>query len=168
MPDVIRINNVPYSWNSSSTKIDNFPWPGILEISYGQKLDIKTVYSQTQDGTPIGGTAGQYSAGPITIKMLRDSYNALTDYLSLRAPLPGLGTGTPGSYGRTEFGLIAQVTDSFAIGAIPILLIASPCRIMEEKESQAVGVEELVSEVTLWCLKYSVNGKTLYSPKLGI
>jgi hypothetical protein len=167
--DVIRVNNQPYSWNSSISLFDLFPSNGVVEVNYSEKLDIETVYSQTQDGRPIGGTAGQYEVDSFTIKMLRDSADAFTTYLST-VPSPLGGPITPGSYGRREFSYSLNVDEPLLPGGLPIILLAGVCRIRGVKETTAKGIEALVTEFDIWCKGITKNGKTLYSssiPGLG-
>lgn len=159
MPDVIRVNNQPYNWNSSASKFDNQIWPGVTSVNVGDKLDVKTVYSQTQNGKPMGGTAGKYEVNNFKIKMLRDSADALTTYLSLKPPFIG-------SYGRTEFSYFLTVSEPLLIGVLPLVLVAGVCRVIEVNEATEEGLDELVSELTLWCKGVIRNGKTLYSNKL--
>jgi hypothetical protein len=165
VPDVIRVNNQPYSWNSSLSTFDLQPWPGVVEVNIGDKTDVETVYTQTQDGRPIGATAGQYEVSNFKIKMLRDSADALTTYLST-VPNPLGGPFSPGAYGRREFSFGLTVTEPLLIGGIPLILIAGVCRIIGHDETTAKGIEALVTEFTLWCKGIIRNGKTLYTPAL--
>jgi hypothetical protein len=154
---VLRLNNQPYNWNSSLSRFMGQAWPGVVEVNYSEKLDIETVYSQTQDGKPIGGTSGQYEVDSFTVKMLIDDADALTTMLVASAPQ------FLGSYGRVEFPFTLSVTEPLLPGAIPIEMIAGVCRIRGKKKGVAKGIEALVTEFDIWCKGIIENGKTLYS-----
>lgn len=151
MTDIIRVNNTILSWNSFSLKIDGFPYVGILGFDYEQKRERKVVHAAKRDGTALGKTSGKYTVPTCTLTMLRDSYDKLTTYLT------GKGLG---SYGDAEFVFIAQYIEPLQP---PITVIGTGCTIDGEKETQAEGVDELVTEVTIGCLRLVKNGKSLSS-----
>jgi hypothetical protein len=157
--DVLRVGGAPYNWNSTLSLFDGFPNRGIVEVSFSDKLDVETIYSQTQDGVPIDATGGQYEVDSFSIKMLSDSADKLTSYLSLKPPFIG-------SYGRTKFSFNLTATEPLILGATPLVLDAPECRIIGVKEARARGVEALLTELTLWCRTLSRNGKTLYVPAI--
>lgn len=156
MPDIVRVNNQPYSWNSTRTLLLAQPWPGVVEVNYAEKLDVETVYSQTQDGKPIGATAGQYATEGCSIKMLSDSAAAFLAQLSALPPFIG-------SYGRTEFPFVFTATESLLPGGLPIVVAAPVCRVIGRKEARAKGVETLVTELTLWMKELTVNGVSMWT-----
>lgn len=165
MPDILRVNNTNYSWTSCRFLIDAQPWEGLVSVDYEQKRERKIVYAARQSGTPLGWTSGKYSVPSFTMKFLRDSYNALTDYLSTGGLInPGLG-----SYGDAEWSFMLQTVEP-VVGAIPITRVGSPCTIIGEKESHEEGIDELVTEVEIACLSMRVNGKQLWSAarQLGV
>ena len=165
MPDIVRVGGIQYSWNSTLTLIDLQPFRGLIEIDWGEKLDVETVYSQTQDGVPIGSTAGQYAVENFTMKFLREYAEALKAYLAGPAPgVPPGNRGLPGSYGQTTFLFQMTATEPLQIGATPVVVNAGPCRIIGQKQTTAKGSNALETEFTLWCQQISVNGITLYSP----
>lgn len=153
MPDVIRVNHTLYSWPSCSFKIDSQPFEGIVELNYEQKRERKVVYAAKRDGRPLGKTAGKYSVPSLTLKMLRDSADALTTYLSAK----GLG-----SYGDPEFGMMLQVAEP-VVGALPITVLMETCTIDGKKDAHAEGIDELVTEFEIGCLQLTENGKRLWS-----
>jgi len=161
LPDVIRIQSQLYNWNSSLTKFDNQPWPGVLEFSWSEKLDIKTVYSQTQNGRPVGGTSSKYEVDSMKVKMLRDSADAFLRYLAAKPPFVG-------SYGRTEFTTNLTVSEPLLPGVFPISMTAGVCRVRGKSQSHAEGTDELVTELDLWCRGIVESGITLYTDKTGL
>jgi hypothetical protein len=154
MPDITRVNDTIYSWNSCLHKIDNQPWVHIMEVNWEQKIDAKTVYAARKDGLPLGSTTGKWSLEGFTIKMLRDSADAFTDYLCSK-------TGTR-FYGRARFDYLLQVTEPVP-GARPLTASAQICRVVNEKDAQAEGTDELVTEFTILSIFFIKNGKALWS-----
>ena len=153
MTDILRINNLIVGWNSASFYIDGLdPYNGITSINYEQKRERKVVYGMRRDGTPLGKTSGKYSVPNVSITFLRDSYDKLTTYLTLK----GLG-----SYGDAEFAFSLLYSEPKA-GTI-ISIIGTGCTIDGEKDSQQEGTDELVTEVEIGCLSILRNGKPLYS-----
>jgi hypothetical protein len=151
MTDILRVNNTILSWNSFSLKIDGIPYIGIKSFDYEQKRERKVVHAAKKDGTPLGKTSGKYSVPTCSLTMLRDSYDKLTTYLTAK----GLG-----SYGDAEFVFIAQYIEPLQP---PITVIGTGCTIDGEKESQAEGTDELVTEIEIGCLRLLKNGKSLAS-----
>jgi hypothetical protein len=157
--DIVRVNNQPYSWNSTLTRIALIPWPGVVSVEWSEKLDVETVYSQTQDGRPIGATAGQYEVDSFTVRMLSDSADSLTDMLSALPPFVG-------SFGRTEFPFVFSASEPLLPGASPIIMAADVCRIIGKKQTREKGVAALVTEFNIWCKGIVENGKTLYTTSI--
>ena len=158
MPDILRVNATLYSWTSCRFLVDSQPWEGLVAVDYEQKRERKIVYAARQSGTPLGWTAGKYSVPTFTMKFLKDSYNALTDYLTTGGSIsPGNG-----SYGDAEWSFMLQTVEP-VIGAVPMTRVCYPVTIIGEKESHEEGVDELVTEVELACLRMYVNGKQLWS-----
>jgi hypothetical protein len=152
MTDIIRINNTIFSWNSCSFRILGIPFNGILGFDYEQKRERKVVYGMRRDGKPLGKTSGKYSVPSCSLKVLRDTADKITTLLT---PL-GLG-----SYGDAEFPITCQYIEP--IIALPITVICTGCTIDGEKDSNAEGVEELVTEFEIGCLNITKNGKSLAS-----
>jgi hypothetical protein len=155
---VLSINGQRYNWNSTFSRIDGIPQGGIQKIVIGEKLDLETVYSQTQDGKPIGSTGGQYSVENFEITMLREWADSFTSYLAAKPPFIG-------SIGRTEFSYQLQISEPLLL-ATPILLSAATCRVVSIDEDQETGSKALVTIFKLWSDGLIKNGKTLYSPAL--
>lgn len=153
MPDVIRVNSTIFSWTSCRFLIDGQPWTGIVALDYEQKREKKVVYAAQQDGTPLGKTSGKYSVPSCSMKMLRDSADALTDYLTLT----GLG-----SYGDAEFTILVQAIEP-VIGAVPMTAILATCTIDGKKDGHEEGVDELLTEFEIGALSVTENGKQLWS-----
>lgn len=158
MPDVIRVNSIVYSWTSTLFKFDGQPWQGVLSMDYEQKRERKVVYGARQDGQPLGVTSGKYEVPSFSMKMLKDSADNLTDYLSVK----GLG-----SYGDADFTILVQVVEP-VLGAFPITVLASPCWITGKKDAHEEGIDELVTEFEVKTLALVENGKRLWSVVRGL
>lgn len=153
MSDIFRLNGVPYSWNSCIFAINGKPFTGILELSYEQKRERKVVYGAKRDGTPLGITSGKYSVASCSLKTLR-----LTAF-EIKAMLTPLGLG---SYGDASFSIALQVVEP-SLTAVPITVVISGCVISGVKETQAEGVEELVTEFEITAETVVENGLVLFS-----
>ena len=156
-PTFVRVNDTVFGWESFSFKIDGFPIGGIVGISYSDKLERKKVYANRRDGRAVGRTAPKYSADA-SFKILQEDDDALTSYLSIK----GLS-----SVGDARFQFIASYSEP-EIGATPIVVVGSGCRIEEPKESYDEGVDQNVVEYTLSVMTLSKNGKQLWSKVRGI
>lgn len=151
MTDIIRVNNTILSWNSCSFKVDGIPYNGITAFDYEQKRERKLVHGAKRDGRPLGKTSGKYSVPSCSMTMLRDSFDKLTTYLTVK----GLG-----SYGDAEFILIVQYIEPLQP---PITVLCTGCTIDGDKDAQQEGIDELLTEVTIGCLEIVKNGKRLAS-----
>ena len=163
MPEILRVGGRQYNWNSSLTRIDGAIWQGLTSVDWSQKLDVETVYSQTQDGVPLGDTGGQFSVESITIKMLWEYAERLKQYLAFTAPGSNGERGAIGTYGLTKFTFQMSVTEPLIPGAFPIQLDAGPCRLITEKNTTEQGTGKLELEMGLWCQQLTVNGISLYN-----
>lgn len=146
-----RINNTILSWNSCAFKADLDPFEGIVEFDYEQARERKIVHGMRRDGTPLGKTSGKYSVKNVMLKMLRDSADVFTDYLTVK----GLG-----SYGDAEFTLTCEY---FEPGHKPIIVIVEGCTIDGEKDGNVEGTDELATEFLVGALTLTKNGKRLWS-----
>lgn len=146
-----RVNNTILSWNSAGFKIDSDPWEGIVEFDYEQTRERKIVYGMRRDGTPLGKTSGKYSVKSVMVKMLRDSADLFTDYLT------GVGLG---SYGDAVFSLTAEYVEP---GSAPIIVVVDGCTIDGEKDGNVEGTDELATEFMIGALTLTKNGKRLWS-----
>jgi hypothetical protein len=155
MPDFVRVNDTIYSWNSTLHKFDNQPWEGILEVNWEQKIDAKTIYAARPDRLPLGSTTGKWSLEGFTMKMLRDSADAFTDYLCTKL-------GNKRFYGRARFDYLLQISEPMP-GLRPISTSIQTCRVLGQKNAHAEGTDELVTEFTLLGLFLTENGKALWS-----
>jgi hypothetical protein len=158
MPDIVRINQTVYSWNSTLHKFDNQPWTGVLDVAFEEKREVKIVYAAKQDGTPLGMTSGKYSVEGFTVKMLRDSGFALKKYLSDQGN---------GSYGDAVFDYLLQISEPTP-GSPPLTTLIEGCRITNAKDSQAEGIDELVTEFTIAALLATTNDLQLWSAIRGL
>jgi hypothetical protein len=154
MPDVIRVNNTTYSWTSCVATIDAQPYRGILAVNFKQKRERKKVYGMRRDGTPLARTSGKYGVESFTLKMLADSYDSLTDYLT------AIGLG---SYGDAEWTFGLQLFEP-QLGLIkPINMFAENCTIVGEEDTHEEGVDEAVVSVDVDVMRITKNAKRLWS-----
>lgn len=158
----IRIGGQQYSWNSTLSRVDGVPRRGFTSIDWTDKLDVETIYSQTQDGVPIGDTAGQYAA-ELSGKMLWEYFEQLKSYLAFDAPgdPPGI-RGPQGTVGQTKFKFQLSASEPIDPGATPIMLTANNCRLIEQKGGVAKGQAGLEIDFKFWVRTLSINGVTLY------
>ncbi|MDQ2782608.1 MAG: hypothetical protein M3Y26_08775 [Actinomycetota bacterium] len=156
--DLIRINNTLLSWSSCSFKLDGQGINGISDFAYEQKRERKIVYAAKKNGKPMGRTAGKFSVPSVSMKVLRDTAEFITNYLTLK----GLG-----SYGDAEFTLTAQYIEPVP-GSLPIIVVLEGCTIDGEKDGNSEGTDELVTEFEIGCLSISKNGKSLASIVRGL
>lgn len=142
MPDVniVRVNRVPYSWNSCSHFFNGLPYKGLTAISYKETREVKLVHGAQQDGTPLGITAGIYKVENTSFTLLRDSAAALLADLTIA----GLG-----SFGDAEFSYVLSVFEPVAPPSLPIQTVLTGCRITGVEEKHALGADELVTEITV-------------------
>lgn len=158
MPDVVRIGQTIYSATSSVFKFDNQPYTGVKAADWEVKRDRKIVWAARQDGLPVGITAGKFSVEAFSMKMLIDSYDGLTTYLTTK----GLG-----SYGDPPFAWSCQATeplgDISSAGLTPITAASPYTWIVGEKNATEEGIDERLVEVTLVSLSMTSNGKQLWS-----
>lgn len=160
MPDIIRINGTPVSWNSCSLLIDLVPYTGITAFDYGEKRDRKQVYGMRKDGTPMGKTSGKYSVTAPKITFLRSTFNS-----QFLPQMTALGLA---SYGDAEFPVQLSVSEPDIVGIIPVTVTLGRCTVGEVSESHAEGIDELVTEVTLDAISLTRNGMRLWSVVRGL
>jgi hypothetical protein len=156
MGDLIRVNNTILSWTSCIFTVDGDPYVGILSFDYEQKRERKVVPGARRDGTPLGKTSGKYSVPTCSLKMLRDSADRLTNYLTLK----GLG-----SYGDAELVFMAQYVEP---EQVPITVVCDGCTIDGEKDSNEEGTDQLMTEFEIGVLTLTKNGKRLWSLQRSI
>jgi hypothetical protein len=152
-PAFVSINRMRFGWQSSRFFADNMPLTGLIKITYSEKLDQEDVYDNTNDGTPVGYTYGQYSNDGFVLTFLKQDANSFTDYLALKS-----GRGWIGP----EFAFAAQCDEPLTPGAIPITLNGKTCRVVERKGGYEKGIAALTEEFLVKALSLSENGKTLF------
>lgn len=153
MVDFLRVNNTRYSWTSSRAIVEGIPVSGIVGVDFEETRERKIVYSNRQDGTPVGWTSGKYEVKSFKLKFLKEYAQTFKQGLAL------LGAG---SFGDAEFSLGLQCVEP-VIGAIPITLVAFPCTIVGRRETREEGIDELVEEFDLKVLQLIEGGLPLWS-----
>ena len=167
MAEILRVGGRQYGWNSCLARVDGQLWQGFTSVDWGEKMDVETVYSQTQDGVPLGDTGGQYSVETFTFKMITEYWEQLKLYLSTAPGFNG-ERGAPGSYGETKFHFQLSIFEVFLGAQFPITIDAVPCRVMSAKGAAAKGAAVLETEVACWVRQMTINGLTLYSPSIQV
>lgn len=152
-PNLVRINDIVYSWASTAFTWNGFPVRGILELSFEQKRERKVVYAANQSGRPIGKTSGKYSVPSCTVKMLKDTADSLT------TDLTALGLG---SYGDAVSVITVHAVEP-VVGSLPLIAVLSGVTIDGKKDAHVEGIDELVTEFELGVLNVIENGKVLWS-----
>jgi len=153
MPDFLRVNNTRYSFASSRTLIQGLPQSGVVAVDYEETRERKIVYSNRQDGTPVGWTSGKYAVKSFKMKILAEDAFLFETYLA------GLGAG---SVGDAEFMTGLQLVEP-VLGAIPITTVANPCTVTARRMSREEGVEEAVKEYDFTVLQMIEGGFPLWS-----
>ena len=154
-PNLVRVNNTLYGWNSSRLTIDGDPFTGgLVAIEHAQKRERKLVHAGSPNGRPKGWTSGKYSVPTLKMRFLKDSAAAL------KASLAVLGAG---SWGDAEFTFTLACIEPVLPPNLPILLVGNPCVITDSHEAREEGIEELVEEFDIMCLNLLENGTPLWS-----
>lgn len=154
-PNIVRINNTLYSWNSTRLTINGDPWTGgLLSIDHAEKRERKLVHGGDPAGRPKGWTSGKYSVATLKMKFLKDSAAAL------KLELAALGAG---SFGDAEWLFSLQCVEPVLPPSLPITLAGGPCTITDCHETREEGVDELVEEFDIMCLQLLENGVPLWS-----
>lgn len=153
MTDIVRVNNIIYSWTSCRWAFDLIPYNGIVSVDYEEKRNRKIVWGANRSGTPLGITSGKYEPGMLNVRMLRDSFDKLTTFFTAK----GLG-----SYGDAEFAFTGQYVEPVP-GALPQTVLATSCYIVGVKDAQQEGIDELCTDVAIQPLGFVRNGKRLWS-----
>ncbi len=151
MPDVVRVNDKTFSYQSTRTKIDGELFEGISAMSFDEKLETAYVYGQRRSGAPIAQTSGKYTPPELKVTFLEESANALIATLSARS--------LDASYGGVPFVLAFQ---GFEVGLPPFLLVAGSCRITGHSGSYQDGADGLKKDLIIKPLTFAINGVTLY------
>ena len=155
----LRVNNTTFAWASSILQIDGFGIEGFLSIDYEQKREVKVVHAARQSGLPVAWAGGgKYTVPSFKTKMLKDTWMVVKSYLAAGGLIaPGLG-----SYGDAQVSITLQAVDPTILSP-PLTLVASPARVVGDRESRAEGVDELVQEVDWSVLQLVENGIPLWS-----
>lgn len=154
---IVRINNVPFSWTSCLFLLDRLPVIGFTKVDLKEKRDRKAVRGSTQDGKPLGFTDGRYEVSGLSLVMLRQSWDAITTYATQQ-------TGTP-SFGDWIFALTVQVSEPAVLGINPITSTVSGCRFGEPQNAHEEGIDELLTAVECVAEFATHDGKRLWSGK---
>lgn len=137
-PNLVRLNQVPYSWNSCAHFFAGFPYKGITAVEFGETREVSLVHAAQQDGTPLGITAGIYKVDNLMWTLLTDSAAGLFTDLTV------LGLG---SYGDASFNYMCQIFEPTLPPSIPITTVISGCRITGVSDRYDVKADAIVTEI---------------------
>lgn len=138
-PNLFRLNHVPYSWTSCGHFFNGFPYKGVTAVDFEEGREVKVVHAGQQDGTPVGITSGLYTVTSLSFTLLRDSAYALLADMTI------LGLG---SYGDAESVYILQHFEpALPVPSLPSQVLISGIRVIGVADKQAVGADELVTEI---------------------
>lgn len=168
--EILRVGGRQYDWSSTLILVDGQARRGFTAFDFSEKLDVETVYSQTQNGVPLGDTRGQYSVESVTLKMLLEYWEGaggLKDYLANFATGSNGERGPIGTWGLTKFHLQIQVSDDYLPNVPVVHYDIVPCRVISAKPAGAKGNAALEVDLALWALQIKTNDMTLYAPAVG-
>ncbi len=162
--EVVRVGRSTYGWGSSRFNIDGQGIEGIRAVDWGQKLEIEAAYGARPDGKPLAYAGnGKWSVDGMKITMLKDTAMVVKGLLAAGGSLrPGLG-----SYGEALWVFMAQCVEP-VVGALPITLVASWCKVISVNEKRDEGTGVLVEEWGISCLDLIENGIPLWSISRGL
>ena len=152
MSDLILINKTIYSWNSLSCRVANVPVEGVRSIDFSEKRERKQVKGMRKDGTALGKTAGNYTAGKVKVVFLVDTWHKI-----VKPRLKFLGNG---SHGDAFFSIQLQRSEPGQGSMITDIL---ECTIEEVSSPNSEGVEESTVEVTIDALYIEQDNDFLWS-----
>lgn len=150
------------SWASTTCNIAEAPFNGITSIDYEHKRERKKVKGARRDGRSLGRTAGSYDAGPCTMNMLADSWDVLSNILTV------LGLG---SYGDAVVPILLQSTEPGIPlpGSSPVLTVSfADCVVTGVKDTSQEGIDEKLKQITWDIMEIIENGKRLSSVQRSI
>jgi hypothetical protein len=156
--DVVRINARTYGWNSLAWSVDGLPSEGLTGIDWEESLETRTIYSNRQDGAPLGMSQGRYQIAKFPIRMLKDSARMFKSYLTTRA---AASVAPSTSYGQAVFAMAVQLLGEDAGDFLPSTTIFSGCRVVGEKSAHEEGTGALVVEFQIACLLIAQDGNIL-------
>lgn len=162
--DLIRINGTVCSWNSVTVKLAETAYSGFLKVDYEEKLEKTLVYGSRRDGKPLGKTTGKYTPGPLSVILLRETWQTLIRPALTLLGVAGVGAG---GYGNSTFPFSISVDEIFA-GVLPSIAIFDGCTVDGVKYPAAEGNEALTVELEIGYLSLSENGQQIWSPVRSI
>lgn len=156
MDDFVRLNGRPYSNKSCLFTIAAVPYVGILSMDYADKIEVALQHGANRDGTPLGMTAGKYSADPITMGMLADVFRKK---FMPQLALLNAAIGSVGALSMAQFPISVQFAE---LPMPPDIDLISGCRFLGAKDSYSESADAMITELTIQPLTISRNGLTLY------
>jgi hypothetical protein len=145
------INGSTYAYSSIRLELDGFPYYGVLEITYADKVEVALGYGLTPGHAPLRRTRGKYSVDDPKVTMAGPSGRTFLDALTLRAGGNGFGEvifPVTITYGEAQ---LQTVTDTLA-----------DCRLIGNSVSNSEGSDENKIEFSLSCMRILWNGQLRY------
>lgn len=134
--EILRVSGVPFSWTSTSSKVEGVPYTGFLEVNVEESREGEYVHAQRTDGTPVGITTGLYKVDSFTFKTLIDTGEQLSQQLALLS-------NPPGSFGNVRWTYILEI---FEIGNPTLVITVNGVKIEKRKLAAVKGTEALAYE----------------------
>lgn len=146
--DPTIINGSTYAYSSISLELDGFPYFGVLEISYADKVEVTYGYGLTPGHQPLRRTRGKYSVEDPKVTMAGPSGREFLSALALKAAGNGFGevefVGTV-TYGEATLGVVVDVLER--------------CRLIGNSVTNSESADENKVEFTLSCMAIRWNGQ---------
>lgn len=149
--DAQIINGSTYAWSSISLELDGFPFVGVLEITYSDKVEVAYGYGLTPGHQPLRRTRGKYSVDDPKVIMAGPSGRDFMAALSLKAG----GNG----FGEVAFPIVVSYSEP-TLGTITDTL--NDCRVIGVNSSNAESADENKLELTLSCMSIKWNGQFMF------
>lgn len=157
MSDLLLLaNGTAYSWPDHIWKINGARYVGLTACSYNETRERGVVHAGKRDGTPMGYTAGKYTAeGSLT--MLKASAAILKTTLAALAL---------GSYGDPHFLMSITAVQNPIVGVPPlppIEVTLAGCVITGNQNDMSEGTDGSVVVLPIKILKVRENGLSLFA-----
>jgi hypothetical protein len=149
--DSTIINGSTYAWSSVRLELDGFPYAGVLEITYSDKVEVSYGYGLTPGHAPLRRTRGKYSVDDPKVSMAGPSGRTFLAALGARAAGNGFGEVTfpiTVSYSEPTLGTVVDTLED--------------CRVIGNSVSNSESTDENKVEFTVSCMRIRWNGQLMY------
>ena len=146
-----RLGKTIYGFQSVSARVNGMRITGLLSLDYEVGMERPLIYADDPAGRPVGIAPGKLSLPPMNLKMLHE------DGLKLITMIGATGATCYG----VAFSLAIQVIETKPL-ALPLLVTAPECYIVNKKASWAEGTEALAMEFQIQSLDILENGLSIW------